>query len=451
MNNKKDKFELNVNEIDLDSFEPVFVSGIVNNPAIIPAVSPFLTKTDEIFKNRDLATLTKIYKVFFEKYNKIPTKDEISILSLKPETKDSVRNGLNAIKDIDYASFDNDLFMRAAERFLKERHIWRAMVATADELDHKTANSSKILNRFEDICSISLDNDGGLDLYKDIDNVIISLSEKQPVISTGYPSIDKHIDGGLYKDGRALYMFMAPPNKGKSLFLGNIACNLADNGLTALVISLEMSELAYAKRFCAQQAAIPFAELALRTEEVSRKLKSRPGKIIIKEFPPSSITVAQLRGWIKNNIVNKGTKIDAIIIDYLNLFDGSGEGLYEKIKDITEQVRALSYWFKVPVISATQQNRQADGKSAAGLNSVSESSGISMTTDVLLELYQTDEDAELNYFRLGFAKNRYGPNNFSVITKVDFETLRITDADMVDDTYTASLDSSMESSLVDLL
>lgn len=80
-----------------------------------------------------------------------------------------------------------------------------------------------------------------------------------------------------------------------------------------------MSELAYASRFCSQQTAIPFAELHLRTDEVKEKMKNKPGKIIIKEFPPSTITVPELKGWIKKHIVEKGIKIDALCIDYINL------------------------------------------------------------------------------------------------------------------------------------
>ena len=95
----------------------------------------------------------------------------------------------------------------------------------------------------------------------------------------------------------------------------------------------------------------------MRTDEIKENLRFKSGKIIIKEFPPSSLTVPQLKAWIKKHLVEKGIKFDVIIVDYLNLFDGPGNNLYEKIKNIAEQTRALSYYFSVPVLSATQQNR----------------------------------------------------------------------------------------------
>lgn len=431
---------------NLDKFEPLFIKGIISDPAVIATTNSFLKGTKKLFKNQDFAILVGFYRYFFEKRERIPTIDEIRLFVKDESMLNSITNSIEKVKDIDFDNCDKELFYLSAERFVKERLIWGAMVDIASKMEKSGVDSAEVLSTFESICSITFNTESGTDLYEDLDKVIQSLNDKRIVISTGYKSVDDNIDGGLYADGRALYMFMGPPNKGKSLFLGNVACNIANQGKTALVISLEMSEMAYAARFCAQQSSVAFSELHLRTSEVKEKLLSKPGKIIIKEFPPSSVTVPQLKNWIKKHIIEKGIKIDAIIIDYLNLFDGPGNNMYEKIKAIAEQVRALSYVFSVPCISATQQNRTASGKEMAGLNSVSESSGIAMTADVILEIFQNEEDVVGNYYRLGFAKNRYGPVNFSVITKINYETLRIEDLNE-SGIYTTEIGSSIESSL----
>lgn len=207
-----------------------------------------------------------------------------------------------------------------------------------------------------------------------------------------------------------------------------------------------MSELAYASRFCSQQTAIPFAELHLRTDEVKEKMKNKPGKIIIKEFPPSTITVPELKGWIKKHIVEKGIKIDALCIDYINLFDGPGNNLYEKLKGIAEHTRALSYWLSAPVVSLTQQNRSADGKKMSGLNSISESTGVSATADVIWEIFKNEEDSVMNFIRLGFAKNRYGPVDFSIVMKIAYDTLKIEDLEQ-EGSYKSTLEETVEDSL----
>lgn len=433
-------------DINLDTFEPIFVKGIISDQSVLANLSSYLIDPKKIFKNKNFINLVKFYKLYFDKYTKIPSKTEISVLK-DSKLRDSLINSIEELEKTNYSDLDSDTFFKMSEQFIKERLIWTAMVTIASELNQGSVDTTEILHKFEEICSISLDNSGGLDLYEDIDQIIDKLKHKNDVISTGFKSIDQYIDGGMYAAGRALYLLMAPPNKGKSLFLGNIACNVANAGKNVLVISLEMSEISYAARFCSQQSSIPFAELHLRADELKEKFKNSPGKIIIKEFPPSSITPMQLKAWIDKNIINKGVKIDLIAIDYLNLFDGPGSNLYEKIKNIVEQTRALSYIYSVPVLSLTQQNRSASGKEQAGLNSVSESSGTSMTADVILEIFENEEDTTLNYKRVGFAKNRYGPVNIAVVTKINYDTLRITDLEE-QESYQSSLDKSVESELL---
>ena len=79
----------------------------------------------------------------------------------------------------------------------------------------------------------------------------------QPTISSGWKWLDEKIDGGFLENGRSLYVFAGESNVGKSIFLGNIACNIASQGKTVLVISLEMSEMIYARRLSSNITKTP--------------------------------------------------------------------------------------------------------------------------------------------------------------------------------------------------
>jgi KaiC/GvpD/RAD55 family RecA-like ATPase len=48
---------------------------------------------------------------------------------------------------------------------------------------------------------------------------------------------------GFLEAGKSLYVFAGETNIGKSIFLGNIATNIAQQGKNVLVVTLEMSEL----------------------------------------------------------------------------------------------------------------------------------------------------------------------------------------------------------------
>ena len=111
-----------------------------------------------------------------------------------------------------------------------------------------------------------------------------------------------------------------------------------------------------------------------------------------------------------------------------------GTNSYEKIKKITEQLRALSYVFTCPIISATQLNRGGFGMSDPGMNTISESVGLAMTADVIMSIWQEATDRELGVIKMGMMKNRFGPNFGSCILRIDYSTLTLTEDEHVNDT-----------------
>jgi len=57
----------------------------------------------------------------------------------------------------------------------------------------------------------------------------------------------------------------------------------------------------------------------------------------------------------------RGIKVDCLVLDYLNLMSSpNGDTMYERVKHISEQLRAISYTHNVPIISASQIQRCLD-------------------------------------------------------------------------------------------
>jgi replicative DNA helicase len=128
-------------------------------------------------------------------------------------------------------------------------------------------------------------------------------------------------------------------------------------------------------------------------------------------------------------------KPDAIVLDYINLLKGpTGSSSYEQIKKITEQVRAISYKFECPIITATQLNRSGYNETDPGLESVGESYGMGATADCVVSIWQREEDAELNVINMGMMKNRFGPNFGTCAMNIDYSTLTVTEQENVNET-----------------
>ena len=109
-----------------------------------------------------------------------------------------------------------------------------------------------------------------------------------------------------------------------------------------------------------------------------------------------------------------------------------GNNSYERIKNVTEKVRAMSYIFECPIISATQLNRSGFDQDNPDLATISESIGLAATADVILSIFQNDEDRDLGIIRLGMMKNRYGPRGMTQAMRIQYDTLTIEQADDVD-------------------
>lgn len=434
-----------MSKLDLDYFETVIAFKSLTDDIYLSSILDNIKPL--YFKNKDIKAVFEIILDFYNKRNTKPTLTEIKAYLVTDELKTSFKNVVNQFNGID-KNLNNDELISNTEKFLKEKAVYHTMMETVDDINKSSVDTSKILDKFEKACSISLTSDTGLDLYTDIDRVIIDLNTTEKYISTKWKWLDEKIGGGLLEDGRALYLFAGETNIGKSIFLGNVAINLASQGKTVLLISLEMPEMIYAKRLCSSVSKIPLSQLKIESETLKSQImeycvENPSAKIIIKEFPPASITVNHLKGFIKK-LTQKGIKIDAIVLDYVNLLLSTvGDTSYERIKVCTEQLRALSYNFNCPIVSATQLNRDGYEITDPGLKTISESMGLAMTGDVILSIWQEDTDKELGVIKMGFMKNRFGPNYGHCSMRIDYTTLTITEDEHLNDTAasTSSIDT----------
>src|SRR5262249_15851581 len=141
---------------------------------------------------------------------------------------------------------------------------------------------------------------------------------------------------------------------------------------------------------------IPIVEMKLhpqlwkdRIEAVKRKTV---GKLIIKEYPTGAASVCHFRRLLHELRLKKKFIPDAIYVDYLNICASARvrltpqTGLYLYVKSIAEEIRSLAVEYDVPVVTATQLNRQGYTSSEPDMEHTSESFGLPATADLILAL-----------------------------------------------------------------
>jgi len=418
-----------VSKLDLDYFETVLMYKSLTDGTYLASIADFVNP--DYFKNKAIASIFSIIKDFSENRNKLPTVTEIKSYLVSDEQKSSFKDLVQSFNDID-KNLDHDELYDNTEQFLKEKAVYHTMLAVAEDVASGKVDTSDVLDKFEKSCNISLVTDLGLDLYSNIDTLINDINSVERHLPSKWEWLDSNLGGGFLEAGKSLYVFAGETNIGKSIFLGNIAHNIAKEGKNVLIVTLEMSELLYARRICTNVTKVPMKELVGNTPAIKQAINEEKGKIFIKEFPPATITPNQLKGFIKK-FQDQGIKLDAIVLDYLNLMHSTmGNNSYERIKHVTEQVRAMSYLFNCPIISATQLNRAGFDTDNPDLATISESIGLAATADVICSIFQNEEDRELGIIRLGMMKNRYGPRGSTQAMRINYSTLSIEEADDIE-------------------
>lgn len=420
---------MSTNQIDSEFYETIIAYNMLLDEPYLASIIDHLDK--KLFDNKNIANVVEIITEFYKKRSVAPTLTEIKSYLTTDELKTSFRNVVSMFDSVD-KNFNKSELYENTEKFLKEKSVYNTLLEVADQTGGDI-NTSEILTKFEKACNITLAADLGLDYLDEIDRHINDLKTVDDTISCGWPWLDKKMDGGFLEQGRAIYVFAGETNIGKSIFLGNIAKNIADQGKTVLLISLEMSELVYAKRITTNLTRIPIRDLHNRTDDIESAVKQyrqshSKSKVIVKEFPPSTVTCRHLKGYIKK-LTDRGVNIDAIVVDYVNLLKSDvGTNSYERIKYATEELRALSYVFSCPVITATQLNRSGYSEVNPGLDTVGESYGLAATADAIFSIWREEEDIDMGVLKLGVMKNRFGENYGSVIMEIDYDTLTLKEA-----------------------
>lgn len=426
---------------DFDFVEKLIMKNCLSNEQFLSIVIPYLN--NDLFADKHNKRIIELLQKYFAKYGRKPTSTELSVFLNSDKLKEayvSVKGNIDTItEDIDY-----NTLLDHTERFLKLQGFQNTLLSIAENWESVTDKEDLIsfYNNVEKIIGYSLRSSEGHNYFEDLGKHIDDLLTETNHISSGLEWVDRLLNGGFLQEGRAMYIFAGETNVGKSIFLHNMAVNIMKQNKKVLLFSLEMSEQMYNIRITSTIAQLDNKTLKNNVEDIKdgvqkfRMMRPEAG-LIVKEYPPNSITPAVLKTYTKQIISTKKFKPDAIVVDYLNLLTSDGNNSYEKIKNISEQLRALSYEFQCPVITATQLNRsgysgagsstqaQVYDQRGPGMSSVSESYGTGATADAVFGLFRTDQDKEDNAIHLNIMKNRFGSNNGVTRLGVDYRTMTV--------------------------
>ena len=216
-------------------------------------------------------------------------------------------------------------------------------------------------------------------------------------LPTGFYDLDK-ITSGFHK--HELIIIAARPAMGKTAFALNIATNIAINAKkTVALFTLEMGAEQLASRMLASVGQIEGGKLATgklehndwkRVNEAISRLADT--KIFIDDTP--GVTISEIRAKCRR-LASSEDGLDIVIIDYLQLIQGSSKYAGQRQQEIAEISRALKTMameLDIPVIALAQLSRSVESRDDKRpiLSDLRESGSIEQDADIVAFLYRDD-------------------------------------------------------------
>ena len=410
---------------DVEAEQAVIGSMLTDKEAVSAAIE--VLKPEDFYREDN--------RIIFEAILSLYGRSEpIDIITIKSEL--SSMGKFEAVGGLEYIAELPDKVPTTAnvEQYIKiveEKSVLRNLIKTANEIitlgyDQTQEVDSIIDGAEKKIFEVmQKKNQKGYTPIKDI--LVETFTEleqlynqKQRItgIPTGFSDLDFRTSGLHNSD---LILVAARPAMGKSAFALNIATNAAVRAKVPVAIfSLEMSKEQMTSRILCSEAMVDSNKV--RTGKIDDeewgKLAAASGElseanIYIDDTP--GISIMEIRAKCRKMKIEKN--IGLVVIDYLQLVQGSGKrgsSREQEIAEISRSLKILAKEINVPVIALSQLSRAPEQRPdhRPMLSDLRESGSIEQDADIVMFLYRDDyynEDSEKkNIAEVILAKHRAG-------------------------------------------
>lgn len=247
-------------------------------------------------------------------------------------------------------------------------------------------------------------------------------------ISTGFIDLDKITSGLQRKD---LIIIAGRPSMGKTAFAINIAENVALKAkLPVAIFSMEMGAAQLVSRMLSSIGRLDQKLLSdgkledyhwTQFNEAVLKLSDAP--IHIDET--GMLTALEIRARARRLARQYDGKLGLIVIDYLQMMQGSGrrnENRVAELAEISRSLKSLAKELDVPVIALSQLSRKVEDRPDKKplMSDLRDSGAIEQDADLIMlmyrESYYTKDESKKTLAECIIGKHRNGPTGSIPLT-----------------------------------
>lgn len=388
---------------DIDAEQAVLGSMLTDKDAVAEAIETL--KEEDFYRDDNKA----IFEAVLNLYSK---SEPVDIITLKDELE--TMGKFEQVGGFEYLANLPDKVPTTANvqkyiKIVEEKSLLRNLIKTANEIIDLGYSSTEDVEDIMDNAERKI-----FDImqrksqkgYTPIKDVLVEsftkleelYNRKQHItgVPTGFVELD-YKTAGLH--GSELILVAARPAMGKTAFALNIATNAALRGnVPVAIFSLEMSKDQLVNRILCGEAMVDSNKV--RTGKLEEddwvKLAGAIGplseaEIYIDDTP--GISIMEIRTKCRKLKMEKN--IGLVVIDYLQLVQGSNKrsgSREQEISEISRSLKILAKEINVPVIALSQLSRAVEQRPdhRPMLSDLRESGAIEQDADIVMFLYRDD-------------------------------------------------------------
>lgn len=413
----------------LEAEKSVLGSILINKDAILK-ISDFLTPEDFYHDTHAI-----LYRAMMDLYDRRIPVDVVTLTShLEDRNQLDKMGGVTFIAELSTEQFTAAHILQYA-MIVKEKSTLRRLIKAGDEimalgydetvpLEELLEQSEKALfhvsqnfikDRFVHVKDILAQTFEKISDLHDSD-----AKNKYRGIPTGFADLDLMLSG---LQGTDLLILAGRPSMGKTSLALNMAQNIARQGKSVGLISLEMSKEQLVERmFC---SLLGVDSWKMKTGKLSQEDFARMGTVMdemnnMKIFidDSSGTSMSEMRAKIRRLQMENG--LDVLFIDYLQLMSmgsahGFGVNRVQEVSEISRSLKFLAREMRIPIVALSQLSRAVESRPTKipQLSDLRESGSLEQDADIVLMIYREDyyeEDTERKGVTdIFIRKHRNGP------------------------------------------
>jgi replicative DNA helicase len=341
-------------------------------------------------------------------------------------------------------SVNSDYVLQSLHKFVRMQKLKSAIVAAVEHVGNGNIDAAEVeLNKGLNSTAVSFEAGLSLSSAEDIGNLLDEPEEEG--FELGIPELDQN---GNYPRRKELTLFLAARGRGKSWFITHCAKQALLQRWSVLIVTLEMGEKSYARRFLQSFFSISKREaivkvtrftksrdgaledlvmeeverMTMRDDDIRTKLISKAKREFtrrrpfrIKAFPTGQLTMDGLKAYLEGLERFEKFTPDLICVDYPDLFQIDSQNLRIEVGKVVENLRGIAVQRNCAMVTVSQGNRTSESATTVTGDMAAEDISKLATADLAFTYSQTPGEYSLGLARLLVEKARNESAKFSVL------------------------------------